>query len=80
MIAKVVSAGANLPIDLASMYFTFFHVDPKRREQRKRKSSTKNQKRDNQPASPFVSQKGRDRGDSADYQKEETEDDVGTVQ
>jgi hypothetical protein len=32
------------------MHLTFFHVDPKRREQQNRKPKTKNQRREDQPA------------------------------
>ena len=80
MIAEVPFPGADLLLHLAAMHLTFFHVDPKRCEQPKRKPKRKNQSRDDQPASPFVSEKGRDGGHNADYQEQGAEHDVGTAQ
>ena len=83
LIAKVISSGAHLLIELAAMHVTSFHVDPKRRDQRKRKPSTKNQRRENQPASRFVSQKSHEGGHSADDQEHQAEHHVrfaGTAQ
>jgi hypothetical protein len=60
------SPGADLLLKLPAMHLTFFHVYPKRREQHNRKPKPKIQSRDDQPASPLVSQEGRDGGHSAD--------------
>jgi len=62
------------------MHLTFFHVNPKRREQPKRKPNTKNKKRDDQPAQPFVRHKRRKSGDHADDQEQGTEHNVGLAQ
>ena len=69
LIAEVPSPGADLLLPLAAMHLTFFHVNPKRYEQPKRKPKTKNHSREDQPASPFVSEKGRDGGHNADHQE-----------
>src|SRR5262249_45591593 len=55
LITKVISPGADLLLDLAAMHLPFFHVDPKRSEECNRKPEKKNQRREDQPTSPFVS-------------------------
>src|SRR5439155_11451981 len=77
LIAKSISAGTHFLLQLAAMHVTFFHLDPKRPEERNRKPKTKNQRRENQPASPLVSQKGHDGGRNADDQDHGAEHSVG---
>jgi hypothetical protein len=45
LIAKVISPGAVLLLERAAMHVAFFHLDPKRLEERNRKPKTKNQRR-----------------------------------
>src|SRR4030095_12964485 len=65
---------------LTAMYLTFFHVDPKRSEECNSKPNTKNQRRDDEPASPFVSQKGYGGRRNADDQDNGAEHSIGMAQ